>query len=235
MPCPVEIFEDLTPTVLSGKTVYTVRKGPYLSGTVNTWRNGMLQDSDFHVETDPSAGTITLCEEILVTTDDDHSLHVSYHTFELPFVDPKKPVHISRLGQGDVVRIAMKAGRHLEPVLMPRGKQVRLLPGRARAQGRSLRALGYSRTTFLGFITQNDPVGGNLTLQVEHRGGRREHLQAFVPYKDICVIRKYVTPGRRDVDDVQIGGGGSAIRRPGIDGKGFDRASGFMTLVRVFF
>ena len=235
MACPNEIWEDLTPTVVSGKTVYTVRKPPYIAGTVSVWRNGMLQDADFHVETDPALGTITLCEDILDTEDEDHSLHVSYQTFEPAYVNPEAPVHVSRLFQGDVVRIAMKAGRHLEPVLMPREKQVKLLPGRASAGGRSLRAKNYSRTTFLGFITQNDSINGTLVLQVEDRGGRRKHLQAIVPYKDILVIRKFITPGDKGIDDVPIGGGGNAIRRPGVIAKGWERNHGFMKLVRVYF
>ena len=144
----------------------------------------------------------------------------------------KTPIHITQLVPGDAVRIALKAGRHLEPVL--RGKQQTVYMT-GRNGKKSLRAKPFSRTVALGFITENNSEAGVMTLQVEDRGKPRRHFQAIIPYKDMLVIRKYVTPSERDVKDVPIGGGGNAIRRPGIVGKGFDRASGFMKLIRVTF
>ena len=235
---PNEVFEDLTAQATDTNTTFTVSKTPYVAGTVSVWRNGLLQDPDFFVETDPTNGVIDVCEPILVREEEDHGIIVSYCTFEDVFVDPEAPVHISKLTPGNVVRIAMKAGRHLEPVFFHKNKQTKLLPGRS-PSGKSLRAKNYSRTVFLGFITNNDSVGGKLTLQVEDRHGNpgcRVHMEACVPYRDILVIRKFITPGRRsDVGDVPIGGGPRAARRPGVVAKGFFDTKGFLNLVKVFF
>lgn len=145
-------------------------------------------------------------------------------------------IHITEIVPGDVLRIAMKPGRHLEPVLSPRGSQHRLLPGRASANGRSLQAKSFSRTVYLGYVTQNDTINGVLALQIENRGQRREHLAATVPYKDIKIIQKFITPTKHmGAKIVPLSGAKNAIRRPGAIAKGVLDPKGFMNLVRVYF
>lgn len=235
MAAPNEIFEDLTDQVTDTQTIFKVTKAPYVPGTLNVWSEGILQSSDFATEIDPTLGLFQIDEPILIRDPDDHGLIVSYGTFEPVFIEPDTPVHISQLKFGETVRIAMKPGRHLEPVLRPKDKQIRLIPGRT-GSGKSLRARNYSRTVFLGFITLNDSVSGKLILQVRDRQYSRNHLEAHIPYKDILVIRKFITPGEAsDVDDVVIGAGGDAIRRPGVIAKGFGSPKGFLKLVKVFF
>jgi hypothetical protein len=243
MPQAVEIFDDLTPTVQPTKLIYTVRKPPYVAGTVSVFRNGMLQDPTFFTELDPAAGTVELAEPILLRDQEDHNLTIAYCTFEAPFVDPEAPRHISQLRPGDVVRIAMKAGRHLDPVVRPKTKQVELLPApSSRGRRTSCRrntgasAKNFSRTVFFGFITQNDPVSGQLRCQTEHRSRtQRDHVNALVPYKDIRTIRVYVTPSKPDITPVVVSGARNAVRRPGALGRGTEAHKGFLNLVRVFF
>jgi len=248
MPDPFEIVDDLTSSLLGPLPlppvsppgivqVLTVRKPPYLAGTVSVYRNGMLQHPDFFAELDATQGTVGLCEEILIREDeDDHSVSVVYLTFQEPFVDPERPVHISKVVPGDVLRIAMKAGRHLEPVVRRKTKQMELHPGR-QVSGKSLRAKAFSRTVFLGRVTQNDLQGGQLTLETQHRSNwSRNVVTAFVPFRDIQVVRKYITPGPAGVDSrIPISAARNARRRPGIIAKGLFDARGFMKLVRVFF
>lgn len=235
MATPNEVFDDVTAQATNVNTTFKISKPPYELGSVKVFRNGLLQDPDFFTETDPANGLVEVCEPIEVSPDDDHNITIAYCTFVPIFVDPEIPVHISQLAPGNVVRIAMKPGRHLEPILMPKTKQMRLQPGRA-PHGRSLRAKGYSRTVFLGLITQNDFVSGKLTLQVEDRQFCRTHLEALVPYKDILVIRKYITPGEgSNTPTNTIGGGPRAGKRPGVVAKGAFDPSGFMKLIKVFF
>ena len=124
----------------------------------------------------------------------------------------------------------MKPGRHLEPVRSPRGKQSRLM-----VRNRSRAVRNSSRTVFLCFITVNDQANGVLHGQVERRGAPRNHAAATVSYSDIQHIQRYTTPGKPRVDDVPIGAGGNAIRRPGVLAKGFADHPGFMQLTRVYF
>lgn len=230
MPDPVEIVDDQTPHVTTTKTVYTVYKPPYLSGSVYVYVNGMLQDESWVTELDPTTGTVELDQPVLERAADDHSLHIAYLTFEAPYVDPEDPIHITQLAQGDIVRIAMKAGRHLMPVHRPRSQQVRLVPVEKRQRART-----YARTEFYCHVMQNDRLNGVLYGQVERRGPPRHHAEAVVPYADIKVIERFITPGRPRMKDVEIGGGPRAVRRPGIVGRGFYDNPGFRKLIRVKF
>lgn len=229
---PNEIWEDLSNTIKDGKVVYTVRKPPYLAGSVYVWRNGMLQDADFHTELDPTTGTVELCEALWARDELDTGLHISYLTYEPSYVDPNAPVHISSIKQGDVVRIATRPGRHLNPIIQPKTKQFLLLPGGVHNR-KSRAARNFSRTVFLGYVTQNDTTSGIMTLQVEDRPNR-DHKQAILNYSDIQHIQKYVTPSVSHTS-TSIGGGRAPQKRPGVVAKGVFDYPGFMNLVRVFF
>jgi len=131
--------------------------------------------------------------------------------------------HITDIVSGDVLRVAMKAGRHLEPRLRGRN-QTALLPGRA-PHGKSLRAKSFSRTTFLAYVTVNDSVNGKIYAQVEDRG-RKAHLAAEIPYKDILVVQKYITPSKAPYSD-ETRAQSSAL--------GVKDHKGFMNLIPVRF
>lgn len=108
---------------------------------------------------------------------------------ELEVVD--KFVHITNIMAGDTLRIATKAGRHLEPHL--RGKKTPVLkPGRA-PTGRSLRAKAFSRTVVMFRVLQNDTQTGKLTGYVQGRK-RSEINEAELFYTDIKNVQKYISP-----------------------------------------
>jgi len=235
---PVEVVDDLTATVTTGKLQFTVRNPPYLPGSVSVFRNGMLQDASWWTEDDPTLGTVTLFEPILLREEEDHAIHIAYETYQQVYVDPYAPVHISKLKLGDVLRIAMRAGRHLEPVVNKK-KQNQLLVMKTKREGcrkvSGRAAKGFSRTVFFGYLTLNDSVNGEMHLQVEGRDRiRRDHLLATVRYSDILSIRKYVTPSVPH-NTSKVGGGPRAERHPGVEAKGVRDAPGFMKLVRVFY
>jgi hypothetical protein len=230
MPAPVEAVDDQSAQVTLTKTVYTVFKAPYVAGSVHVYVNGMLQDESWVTEIDPAAGTIEVDQPVLLRAADDHSLHIAYLTFQPIYVDPEDPIHITELVQGDIVRIAMKAGRHLVPKFTARTRQVQLVP-----VAKKQRARNFARTEFYCHIMQNDRFTGTLYGQVERRGPPRHHAAATVPYKDIRVIERFITPGRPKIDPAVTGGGPGAARRPGVHAKGFLDPQGLRKLIRVKF
>ena len=236
MPERNRIIEDVTNKITTGKLIYTVNKPPYFEDSVSVYVNGLLQDPTFFTELDPVAGTVSIDEPVLIRDEEDYSLHIIYSTKQEIFIDPKDPVHISQLIAGDVVRISFRPGRHLEPKLQPRSKNVILEPGGS-TFGKRRSARGYSRTVVLGLITSNDSVTGTLRLQVDEKSRSRcaPPTPAVVPYATILRIQKYITPSEPDIDIATVGGGPRTQRRPGVRAFGFSDHRGRMNLVKVFF
>lgn len=236
----VEVFDDLSAALLvptlpippSPPGIVRVVKTTkvYAAGTVRVFINGFLQTLDGVFEIDPGERLVGLGEDPLEDAGHDASVHVAYLTFEPVFIDPGAPVHIAQLREGDVLRIAMRAGRHLEPVVSPRGRQPRLI-----ARERSRAARNSSRTVFMGFVTGNAPTTGTLSLQVPHRANAsREHYAATVNYVDILTVQKFITP-TREPRPVPVGGGPRAVRHPGVIAKGVLDSPGFPRLIQVRF
>lgn len=227
---PYEIVDDLTAFIDGSTSIFRIRKPPYVPGSVSVFLDSLLQRDDYFTELNPVTGEVQLSVAPVQRVPPDAGLHISYLTWVVPYVDPQAPVHISQLKDGDVVRIAMKAGRHLEPIPMRKGLQHRLEPVRV---GRMAR--GHSQTVFLGNITSNNRTQGVLEMQVHYRSWGQTLFHATVPYKDIKVIQKYITPAIRQTRRIEVGGGPNAIRRPGILAKGFYDSAGFMNLIQVRF
>jgi len=202
----------------------------YVAGTVRVFVNGLLQTIDQVFELDAVERLVGIGEDPLTDAGADASLHVGYSTTEVVVLNPDAPVHISQVREGDVLRISMRAGRHLEPVVQPRGKQALLV-----ARGKSRVAKNFSRTVFFGFVTGNAPQVGRLSLQVPHRSQwSRDNYAATVYYADILHVQKFITP-TREPRPVPIGGGPRAVRHPGVIAKGVLDSTGLARYVQVRF
>jgi hypothetical protein len=238
MPGPAEVVDDLTvalsspslpipPTPPGMVFVVRVRKR-YIPGSVRAFINGILIGLTGVFELDVAEKLVGISEDPRLDADRDASLHISYLTFDPVFVNPDTPVHISQVSVGDVLRIAMKAGRQLEPRPSRRGAQHRLVsPAISRV------ARNTARTVFHGYVTGNDPQHGVLNLQVAQRETMRDHFAALVNYGDILRVQKFITPAK--VRSVPVGGGPRAVRHPGVQALGVDAPRGFQRLVQVRF
>lgn len=242
---PVEIVDDVTqflslpplpiPPVPAGiQLVFRVTK-KYVPGTVRIYVNGLLQAIDCLHELDPVERLVGVAADVPIDSnvEGDSSLHAAYLTFDPIAFNPDAPIHISQVVLGDVLRIAMRPGRHLEPVVSRRGMQHRLL-----ARTRSRAAKNVSRTTILGLVTNNDRQLGVLSLQVSDPShAYRNSLAAQVAYKDIQHIQKFITPAK-EPRPVAVGGGPRARRTPGTLAKGvlgFNAFPGYARFIQVRF
>lgn len=224
-----EIFEDVTQRLNNYPTI-TLTKS-YIPSSVNIFINGLLQTHDSFVEADPLHGNIYVTNDTFSTSpNSDHNLVVSYNTEEIVYVDPYAPVHISKLKGGDVVRVAMKAGMHLNPVPVRKGEQLKYESQKYRHSAKN-----HSITVTLGWVANNDPVHGILHLQIDNHSYTSGIIcNAILQYAHIKIIQKYVTPSKRDVKNIQTSSAHNAYRRPGALAKGVLDAKGFMHLVQVF-
>lgn len=227
----LEVFEDVKDRV-STFPVITLTKS-YIPNSVNLFINGLLQTTDSFTETDPSHGKVTVTNDtFVVSPNNDHNLVVSYLTEELVIVNPYAPVHISKLKVGDVVRVAMKAGMHLNPVPPVRKGE----PPGLESSTRNRSAQNFSITVLLGWVTNNDSRNGILTVQTDQRSRSSSQLfNAVIQYSHIKIIRKYVTPTRKLTRNVPVSAASNAYRRPGALARGVLDSKGMMDLVKVFF
>lgn len=225
---PFEHIDDVTKFVDGATNVFTVLRPPYIPGTVRVFINGKLTcstDDDGWNELDPNLGTVQLKETPLI--DSGHAfqtkdtVHVLYQSFVAPFPDRTIPKHIIELRAGDIVKIAMRAGYHINPIPTANG------PPRGRSPRKGESADGFSRTVFFGYITKNTPVNGFLDLAIQKRRNTpREHLDGRVLYKNILYI--YIT-----LSDVQPLIETAPISHPGAIAKGTLRRPRAPTLIRV--
>lgn len=163
-------------------------------------------------------------------------------------VDITDPIHITQVAPGMVLRIAMRAGRHLDPVVgrtvIYQSATIRRQRGvphptpppahggmtRMRAATKRKRtgnrARSFSRTTFLAFVTANDSVAGTLSVSIEARTSSRTPVQAIIAYADMRHVQRYIhqTTLRPEVGS-----------RPGSIAFGSRSDYGFMKLVPVRF
>jgi hypothetical protein len=239
MPGAVEVFDDLSTALLTPslpippsppgiiRVVRTTRT--YVSSTVRLYANGLLQKVATVVEIDSDERLVGITEEVPIDELSD-SLHISYLTEDTVVVDPNAPIHIAQIGFGDVLRIALRAGRHLDPVASGRGRQHRLLSGATNRVTRN-----FSRTTVLAYVTSNDRQQGILEVQVSHPSRTsRVNYAGTIYYKDIKHVHVFRTPARPP-RVVPVGGGPRAQRHPGVKALGVDSLRPFMNLIPVRF
>lgn len=141
-------------------------------------------------------------------------------------------ISVQDIKSGDVLRISMKPGLHLEPKVAA-NRQNELRVGR-QPHGQRRASRGFSRTVFLGRVVFNDLSLGRFRLQVQDRDPRN-HFLALVPFAAINKAELYRTPGEPGVPDVEVGAGPRAQRHVGVQALGLRDAQGFMNLVPVRF
>jgi hypothetical protein len=212
VPNPGEVVEVPAGAVDGANFTFTTSR-PYIAGSVSVYLNGLLMSRDSWQELPSPSSTVTLLAAPLAAD----VVQVSYldASYRPLYEDPRRIIHISELKQADVVRIAMKAGHHLNPSSTVEGLKLTVVPKERAAKS-------FSRTVFLGYIMQNLPIQGKLILDVDGRT-KYEHYTATVPYVCIANIQRYTTPGDWIPDQ------GS---RPGSHALGTVRP-GFMKLVAV--
>jgi hypothetical protein len=109
--------------------------------------------------------------------------YAAYTSFSL-FIDRDALASIRMIDvrQGDVLRIALYAGHHLNPT-----PYYKLTTGKPRA------AKNVSRTTVLGYVTANDSGNGKLTASVQG-GNSRDYYTATIPYTAMQYVHRQITP-----------------------------------------
>ena len=106
-----EVVEAPTGAIDGANTLF---KAPhnYVPGSVSYYLNGLLQQPTGvrgWTETNPTLGLVTLNEAPLPGD----GVQFAYTTNEVVYVNPDKPVHVSKLNPGDQVDVVLKPGRHL--------------------------------------------------------------------------------------------------------------------------
>lgn len=158
------------------------------------------------------------------------------------------PIHITSVTPGMVLRIAMKPGRHLDPVVgrttIYRSATIRRQQGvvfpepptvdgltkmqtAVKRKRTGNRARGFSRTTFMAYVSANDPVNGILNVYLESRAYmRRPGFQAVIAYSDMLYVQRAI---HRLTPRPEAGS------RPGSIAFGSTSDFGFQKLVPVYF
>ena len=103
-------------------------------------------------------------------------------------------IHIKDIVPGNVLRVALRAGKHLNPT-----HDRRLVVGRKRA------AKNTSRTVMLAYVITNDSAAGLLTASVQGRK-KTNYFTATIPYNAILYAQRQITP--RDVPELREGNPG---------------------------
>lgn len=202
-----EYVEDVTNSVTGSRDVFSIQKPPYLPGSVRVYINGLLKrrgDDDGWTEENEVLGTVKLKETPELRTthplEERDVVHIRYLTFEPPAPDPNDPIHITRLQRGDVVRIAMKPGYHINLSANPKAYPRWTSP----SKGQNVE--GFSRTVFFANIRNNDPIKGQLIATVQNRTNRRDpNVDGLILYKNIQHIYKTVPGGVEFLETAPVG------------------------------
>jgi hypothetical protein len=106
-----------------------------------------------------------------------------------------RSVHISKLRNGDQLRIALKAGHGINPdhqgIFQPPNKQ------------RSAR--GYTRTTFYAYLQSNDPVAGKMVVTIQDMvTALGRSYTANIEYSSILILQQVVPYGRPVVETAPV-------------------------------
>lgn len=102
-----------------------------------------------------------------------------------------RSLHVSKLRNGDQLRIALKAGCGIEPD----HKGLFQTPTKHRA------ARGYTRHTFYAYLQSNDPQSGTMTVTIQDMvTALNRSYTAVIQYTDILVLQQVVPYGRAVVE-----------------------------------
>lgn len=101
------------------------------------------------------------------------------------------PIHVSKLKAGDQVKISLKAGY---------GVEADSATGLMSSPKKGRRALGYTRTTFYGWLMSNDPSHGTMTVSLQDMVFPHTNIVATVLYKNILHLQQVVPQGRPVVE-----------------------------------
>lgn len=94
-------------------------------------------------------------------------------------------VHVTELRPGDQLRVAMKAGYHIEQDHT----------GYATSPRKGTKASGFARTVFFAFVVANDPQAGQMVVNVQETQAHRPPYSATLLYKNIRFLEYVVQPG----------------------------------------
>lgn len=202
-----EYVDDVTVSVTGAKDVFAVLKPPYLVGSVRVYINGLLKrrgDTDGWIEENSVLGTVRLKETPDLRTghpiEERDVVHIRYLSYEPPVEDPNDPIHITQLQRGDVVRIAMKPGYHINL-----STNTKAYP-RWTSPSKGQNVEGFSRTVFFANIRNNDPIKGQLIATVQNRTNRRDpNFDGLILYKNIQHIYRTVPGGVEFLETAPIG------------------------------
>ncbi len=124
------------------------------------------------------------------------------------------PLHITEVTSGMVLRISMKAGRHLDPIQArtftyqtatirrQRGEPFPEPPpafgGMTRMRAATKRkrtgnrARAFSRTVFMAYVVVNDTENGVLTVNIEDRTRNKKSVPAIIAYSDMLRVQRAI-------------------------------------------